>query len=93
MKNWQIIGAITLLVFAVAAWRILSYEHERNSPGIVANRPAQRVVTEDQLTFVRKMLIDSVKSARVLNDTADEQQMRHVSVTFANDKVTSVASQ
>lgn len=67
MKNWQIIGAITLLVLAIAAWRIISYEHERNSPGVVANKPARRELSEDQLTFVRKMLIDSMKSARVLN--------------------------
>jgi hypothetical protein len=66
MKNWQIISAITLLVLAIAAWRILSYEHERNSPGVVAQKPATQELTEDQLTFVRKMLIDSKKSARVL---------------------------
>lgn len=67
MKNWQILGAITLLVFGIAAWRILSYEHERNSPGVVATKPAPRVVSDDQLVFVRQMLIDSIKSARVLN--------------------------
>jgi hypothetical protein len=67
MKPWQVIGAITLLVLAVAAWRILSYERERNSPGIVANRTAQRQPTADELVFVRRMLIDSMKSARVLN--------------------------
>jgi hypothetical protein len=67
MKNWKIIGAITLLVFAIAAWRIISYERERNAPGVVANKPAKRSVSEDQLVFVRSMLIDSMKSARVLN--------------------------
>jgi hypothetical protein len=67
MKNWQIIGAITLLVLAIAAWRIISYEHERNAPGVVANKPAERQVSEDQLVFVKRMLIDSMKSARVLN--------------------------
>jgi hypothetical protein len=67
MKNWKIIGAITLLVFAIAAWRIISYERERNAPGVVANKPAERAVSEDQLVFVRTMLIDSMKSARVLN--------------------------
>ena len=67
MKNWQIIGAITFLVFAIAAWRILSYEHERNAPGIVANKAAMQEVREDQLVYVKHMLIDSVKSARVLN--------------------------
>jgi hypothetical protein len=67
MKSWQVIGAITLLIFAIAAWRIISYERERNSPGIMPNKPATRAVTEDQLTFVRKMLIDSMKSARALN--------------------------
>ena len=67
MKNWQIIGAITLLVFAIAAWRIISYEHERNAPGVVPNEPATQKMSDDQLVFVRHLLIDSIKSARVLN--------------------------
>jgi hypothetical protein len=67
MKNWQIIGAITVLVLAIAAWRIISYEHERNAPGVAVNKPAQRQLSDDQLVFVRQMLIDSMKSARVLN--------------------------
>ena len=67
MKNWKIIGAITLLVLAIAAWRIISYERERNAPGVVANKPAQRQLSDDQMVFVRTMLIDSMKSARVLN--------------------------
>jgi hypothetical protein len=67
MKNWQIIGAITLLVLAIAAWRIIAYEHERNAPGVAVNKPAPRQLTDDQMVFVRRMLIDSMKSARVLN--------------------------
>jgi hypothetical protein len=67
MKNWKIIGAITLLVFAIAAWRIISYEHERSTPGVALNKPATQKISEDQLVFVRSMLIDSMKSARVLN--------------------------
>jgi hypothetical protein len=67
MKNWQIFGAITLVVLAIAAWRILSYEHERNSPGIAMNKPTQRQSTADELVYVPKMLIDSMKSARTLN--------------------------
>ncbi len=42
MKNWRIIGAITLLVLAIAAWRIISYERERNAPGVAINKPAQQ---------------------------------------------------
>jgi hypothetical protein len=67
MKNWQIIGAITLLVLAIAAWRILSYEHERNSPAVVLNKQPQEKPTDDDLVYVRQMLIDSMKSARALN--------------------------
>ena len=67
MKNWKIIGAITLLVLAIAALRIVSYERERNAPGVVVNKPAQRQLSDDQMVFVRTMLIDSMKSARVLN--------------------------
>jgi hypothetical protein len=67
MKNWKIIGAITLLVLAIAAWRIISYERERNAQSVVANKPAQRPMSDDQLVYVKQMLIDSTKSARVLN--------------------------
>jgi hypothetical protein len=67
MKNWKIIGAITLLVLAIAAWRIISYERERNAPGVAVNKPTERPVSADQLVYVKRLLIDSVKSARVLN--------------------------
>lgn len=67
MKTWKIIGAITLVVLAIAAWRIISYERERNAPAVATNKPAERPVSEDQLVFVKRMLIDSMKSARVLN--------------------------
>jgi hypothetical protein len=67
MKTWKIIGAITLVVLAIAAWRIISYERERNAPGVAVNKPAERPVNADQLVYVKHMLIDSVKSARVLN--------------------------
>jgi hypothetical protein len=67
MKNWQIIGVITLLVLAIAAWRILSYEHERNAPGVATTQPASRQLTDDQMVVPKLMLIDSMKSARVLN--------------------------
>lgn len=67
MKNWQIFGSITLLLLAIAAWRIVSYEHERDSPGVVPNRLARRQPTDDELVFVPRLLIDSLKSARALN--------------------------
>lgn len=66
MKTWQIIGALTIVVLAVAAWRILSYERERNQPSIV-NKPATRQLTEDQMVVPKKMFIDSLKSAKVLD--------------------------
>jgi hypothetical protein len=67
MKTWKIIGAITLVVLAIAAWRIISYERERNAPGVAVNKTAERPVNADQLVYVKHMLIDSLKSARVLN--------------------------
>jgi hypothetical protein len=67
MKNWQIIGAITLLVLAIAAWRILTYEHERNAPGVATSKNQTRQLSDDQMVVPRRMLIDSMKSARVLN--------------------------
>ena len=42
MKNWKIIGAITLVVLAIAAWRIISYERERNRPAVTVNKPTER---------------------------------------------------
>jgi hypothetical protein len=66
MKKWQVFGAITLVVLLVAAWRILSYERERNQP-VATNQPARRELTEDQMVVPKKMFIDSIKSARDLN--------------------------
>lgn len=66
MKTWQVIGAITLVVLAVAAWRILSYERERNQP-VATNQTARRELTEDQMVLPKKMFIDSLKSAKELD--------------------------
>jgi hypothetical protein len=66
MKTWQLIGAITLVILAVAAWRILSYERERNQP-VTTPQTARRELTEDQMVMPKKMFIDSLKSARELN--------------------------
>lgn len=67
MKPWHIIGGITLVVLLIAAWRILSYEKERNSPGVAMNKPVARQLTEDETVVPKRMFIDSVKSARALN--------------------------
>ncbi|HEY3988825.1 MAG TPA: hypothetical protein VGM02_05965 [Acidobacteriaceae bacterium] len=67
MKQWKIIGAITLVVLAIAAWRIVSYERERNAPGVAVNKPAEQPLSDDQMVVPRQMFIDSLKSARVLN--------------------------
>jgi hypothetical protein len=66
MKMWQVIGALTLVILVVAAWRILSYERERDQPAAV-NRPAARELTEDQMVVPKKMFIDSIKSAKELD--------------------------
>jgi hypothetical protein len=66
MKTWQVVGAITLVVLAVAAWRVLSYERELNQPAVV-NKPATRQLTEDQMVLPKKLFIDSLKSAKELN--------------------------
>jgi hypothetical protein len=67
MKTWKIIGAITLVVLAIATWRVISYERERNRPAVTVNKAPERPMSADQLVYVKHMLIDSVKSARVLN--------------------------
>jgi hypothetical protein len=67
MKQWKIIGTITLLVLVFAAWRILSYERERNKPFAVPNKPEARQLTDDQMVVPKRMLIDSMQSARALN--------------------------
>lgn len=67
MQKWQIFGGITVVILLIAGWRIVSYERERNAPGVTANKPAPRQLTDDELVMPKKMFIDSVKSARALN--------------------------
>ena len=67
MKKWQVFGAITVVVLLIAAWRVVSYERERNQPGVASNKPAQRQLTDDEMVVPKRMFIDSLKSARALN--------------------------
>ena len=67
MNKWQIIGGFSLIILLIAGWRIISYERERNQPGVAANKPAPRQLTDDELVMPKKMFIDSMKSARALN--------------------------
>src|ERR1700724_623172 len=66
MKTWQVIGAITLVLLLIAAWRIRSYERERNQP-VTTHQTARRELTEDQMVVPKKMFIDSLKSAKELD--------------------------
>ncbi len=67
MSKWQIIGGFTLIILLIAGWRIVSYERERNQPGVAQNKPAERQLTDDEMVVPKKMFIDSLKSARALN--------------------------
>ncbi len=66
MGKWQVIGAITVLVLAIGAWRVVSYEHERNAP-VATKQPERRVLTDDESVVPKRMFINSLKSARELD--------------------------
>lgn len=66
MGKWQVIGLLTVLVLGVAAWRILSYERERNAP-VAVKQPERRALTDDDAVVPKRMFINSLKSARELD--------------------------
>jgi len=59
MKHWKF-WRDHAADFCDRAWRIISYEREACA-GIV-RQTVERAASEDQLVFVRQMLIDSMKS-------------------------------
>jgi hypothetical protein len=67
MKMWHAVAGLTLMVLLVAAWRFISYERERSRPGVGAQKPAERRLTDDQMVVPKKLFIDSLKSAKELN--------------------------
>ncbi len=67
MKMWHAVTGLTVVVLLIAAWRIASYEHERNQPGADTHKVETRHVSDDALVTPRRMFIDSVKSAKALN--------------------------
>ena len=67
MKPWHAIAGLTLVVLLVAGWRIAVYERERNQPATDTHKVAQRQLTDDEMVVPKRMFIDSLKSASVLN--------------------------
>jgi hypothetical protein len=67
MKPWHILGGFTLLILLIAAWRIHSYEKERNAPVAIRSTDAERPLTDDQMVTPKKMFIDSLESAKALD--------------------------
>jgi hypothetical protein len=66
MKNWQILGLLTLLVLLIAAGYLGYVFHERNQPGVQKAQAPQRMLTDDDVVQVRKLYIDDLKSAKDL---------------------------
>ncbi|MGA7313177.1 MAG: hypothetical protein WBX22_04320 [Silvibacterium sp.] len=67
MKNWQVIGLLTLVVL-LAAGAYLGYVfHERNEPGVQQKAEAPpRPLTDDDVVLPRKLYIADLKSAKDL---------------------------
>ena len=65
MKQWQIIGLMTLPVILFAAFYIWHTEQERNAP-IATHKAPERLITQDETVIPKKLFIDSVPSAKVL---------------------------
>lgn len=66
--RWRIIAGITLVVLAVAVWRVLSWERERRSPGTVQQQQSTLdTISDDQAVVPKQMFIGSLKDARALN--------------------------
>jgi len=64
---WHAIAGLTAVVLLIAAWRITSYERERNQPAVDTHPVATRKVSDDELVVPKRLFIDSLKSAKVLN--------------------------
>ena len=66
MKKWQLAGIVTLLVLIVAGVRGYFLWRERNAPIAEKAQPQERQLTSDDIVQPRKLLIDDLKSAKVL---------------------------
>ena len=66
MKTWQKVGLVTLFVLLVFAIRVYFVWRERNAPMVQPHKVVERQLTRDDLVLPRKLYIDSLRSAKVL---------------------------
>ena len=66
MKSWQKVGAITLVMLAIFGIRFYFLWKERNAPVVQKPQRQERPLTDDDIVSPRKLLIDDLKSAKVL---------------------------
>ncbi|HTA86687.1 MAG TPA: hypothetical protein VK729_10475 [Silvibacterium sp.] len=67
MKNWQVIGLLTLVVLLAAGTYLGYVFHERNEPGVQQKAQGpQRQLTDDDVVLPRKLYIADLKSAKDL---------------------------
>lgn len=67
MKTGQKVGLVTLFVLLVFAIRVYFVWRERNAPMVQPHKVAERQLTQDDVVLPRKLYIDSLESAKVLD--------------------------
>jgi len=66
MKNWQIMGLLTLVVLLAAGGYLAYVFHQRNEPGVQKPRYEEAPVTDDEVVQPRKMYIATLKDTNDL---------------------------
>jgi hypothetical protein len=66
LKIWQRTALLTLVVLVIAGIRIFFLWRERNTPMVEKPARQEKQLTADDIVQPRKLLIDDLKSARVL---------------------------
>lgn len=67
MKTLKTVALITLFVLLVFAVRVYFVWRERHQPMVQPHKIAERKLTQDDLVLPRKLYIDSLESAKVLD--------------------------
>jgi hypothetical protein len=66
MKSWQKVGTVTLIMLAIFGIRFYFLWKERHAPVVQKPQRVERPLTDDDIVSPRKLLIDDLKSAKVL---------------------------
>lgn len=67
MKTWQKVGIITLIVLIAFGIRVYFLYRERHEPGPRPQQVAEQQLSRDDLVIPRKLYIDSLASAKILD--------------------------